>query len=209
MAALTLVTPPASLAALIYDSVLTQLSADVETGESPTPDVPDAQYILALTEAAVMLLDGPSGKLGRCLLSQTWRQTVDHCWPPVIGLTLPPIQSVDAVKYIDGDGVQRTLAPSAYRVTGAGSWLTEIAPAYGQTWPTVRWQAETIEVEFTSGYGTGADDVPAPILQAIRLLVGHLYQNREAVNVGNITGEIPFGVRSLLAPLKVFRGCGA
>ncbi len=209
MAALTLVTPPASLAAALYDSVLAQLSADVDTGESPTPPLPDAEYILALTEAAVALLDGPDGKLGRCLLEQSWRQTVDHCWPPVIGLTLPPLKSVDSVMYIDANGAEQTLSPSLYRVTGAGSWLTEISPACGQSWPSVRWQTEAIWVTFTAGYGTGAEDVPAPLLQAIRLLVGHWYQNREAVNVGNITGEIPLGVRTLLSPYKVFRGCHA
>jgi len=33
---------------------------------------------------------------------------------------------------------------------------------------------------------------------AILLMVGHWYSNREAVNIGNITSEIPLGVESIL-----------
>lgn len=36
------------------------------------------------------------------------------------------------------------------------------------------------------------------IWSAILLLVGHWYSNREAVNVGNITSEIPLGVDNIL-----------
>lgn len=202
--ALTLETPPASLAALMLDSVLDHLSRTVETGESPTPEDPDQNYILALTEAAVALLDGPNGKLGRCLLEQTWTLTLDHCFRPIINIALPPIQSVDSVKYCDDDGALQTLAPSRYRVTGTGSWLAEIAPAHGESWPSVRWQPATIEVAFTAGYGDELADVPAPILQAIRELVGHWFDNRAAVDRTPLV-EIPFGVKTLLAPFRVFR----
>ena len=205
---LTIVTAPASLAALLLDSVVTHIGAEQDLAASPAEPL-DAPYILALTEAAVALLDGPAGKLGRCLLSQTWRLSIDHHFPPIIGLTLPPLQSVQSVKYTDDNGALLTLDAAAYRVTGTGSWLTEIAPAYGTAWPSVRWQREAILVEFVAGYGDGAEDVPPPILQAIRLLVAHWWQNREAVNVGNITSEIPLGVRSLLNPYRVFRGCNA
>ncbi|MDW2745141.1 head-tail connector protein [Atlantibacter subterraneus] len=43
------------------------------------------------------------------------------------------------------------------------------------------------EVLFTSG-----------IWAAMLLLIGHWYANREAVNVGNITSELPLGVEALL-----------
>lgn len=201
---LTLVTPPASLAEMILDSVVTHIGAEYDLGASPVEPL-DAAYILALTEAAVAWLDGPSGQLGRCLLEQTWRLTVDHHFPPVLLLTLPPVISIEALKYADDNGAEQTMDAADYRVTGVGTWLTEIAPAYGLAWPSVRWQRETIKVEFKAGYGDAAEDVPAPILQAIRMIVGHWWQNREAVNVGNITSEIPFGAKQLLSSYRVFR----
>lgn len=54
--------------------------------------------------------------------------------------------------------------------------------------------------------GTGihyAGLVPGGIRAAVLLLVAHLYENREAVNVGNIVNEMPFGVRALLDPESV------
>ncbi len=36
------------------------------------------------------------------------------------------------------------------------------------------------------------------IWAAMLLLIGHWYANREAVNVGNITSELPLGVEALL-----------
>lgn len=201
--ALTLVTAPASLAALMFDSIVDHLALGVETGESPTPDIPDQAYITALAEAAVAMLDGPNGKLGRCLLEQTWKLTVDHAFPPIISIAVPPIQSVDSIKYYDDNGALQTLSPSLYRVTGTGSWLAEIAPAYGEAWPSVRWQPATIEIVFTAGYGDSLDDVPAPILQAIRELVAHFYENRAAVE-RTAFAEVPMGVRTLLAPYRTF-----
>lgn len=43
-----------------------------------------------------------------------------------------------------------------------------------------------------------ADD----ILLALMLLVGHWYENREPVNVGNIVTPFPFGFDSLLEPYR-------
>ncbi len=49
----------------------------------------------------------------------------------------------------------------------------------------------------------GEDDPEPPpvsfrVKQAILLLVGHWYEHREGVNVGNIVSDIPLGVASLL-----------
>lgn len=202
--ALTLVTPPASLAALMHDTLVDHLSLGVDTGESPTPEIEDAEYVRALAEAAVGMVDGPDGELGRCLLNQTWRQTMDHCFPPIVRIVTAPVRDVVSVKYYDEDGILQTLDPAHYRVTGTGSWLTEIAPAYNESWPAVRWQAATVEVTFTAGYGDNLADVPATIIQAVRELVAHFYENRAAVERTQFA-EVPLGVKALLAPFRVFR----
>jgi len=36
------------------------------------------------------------------------------------------------------------------------------------------------------------------------LLVGHWYSNREAVNIGNITSEVPLAVEALLQPYRIY-----
>ena len=54
-------------------------------------------------------------------------------------------------------------------------------------------------MQFVAGYGDEELDMPETTVQAIRLLVGHWYENREAVSsTGAIPKEVPFGVMSLL-----------
>jgi uncharacterized phiE125 gp8 family phage protein len=53
-----------------------------------------------------------------------------------------------------------------------------------------------------AGYG-GSHTVPEPIKQAILLLVGAWFENREAVLTGTIVATLPFAVDALLAPYRV------
>jgi len=46
--------------------------------------------------------------------------------------------------------------------------------------------------------------VPPSLLQAIRLLVAHLYENREASLVSITSQELPFGLMDLIAPYRVW-----
>ncbi|EIC82085.1 head-tail connector protein [Serratia sp. M24T3] len=39
---------------------------------------------------------------------------------------------------------------------------------------------------------------------AMLLLIGHWYENREAVNVGNITSALDFAVIALLQPYRIY-----
>ena len=55
------------------------------------------------------------------------------------------------------------------------------------------------------GYGE-ASAVPRPIRQAILLLIGTMYENRESVLVaqGVTVAQLPFGVDALLMPYRIF-----
>ena len=50
-----------------------------------------------------------------------------------------------------------------------------------------------IRITATCGYAT----TPEPLVQAVRLLVAHFYENRQAAEVGNVR-EIPLGIKSLM-----------
>lgn len=150
--------------------------------------------------------------LRRALITQTWDLLIDNDWPEVcvngvrqnrITLPVPPLQSVTSVQYIDSNGTTQTLASDQY-VVSTKRHEGVIDPAYGATWPSVRDQVDAITVRFVAGYGSSASDVPEPIRQAILLLVGHWYENRETVNIGNITSELPFTCEALLFPFRVF-----
>lgn len=113
-----------------------------------------------------------------------------------IHLDRPPLQSVESITYVGPAGSTVTLDPSKYRVVPGSPGL--VVPAYGLTWPSTRLQPEAVSIIFVSGYG-GAADVPDSTKVAMRLLIGHWYENREAVVTGTIAAELPIAVKALLA----------
>lgn len=152
----------------------------------------------------------------RALMTQTWRLTIDRAWPRVyerdldrwfyrIVLPRPPSQSVSSIQYVDLAGATQTLPADQYtppRKLDTGEWAIE--PAYGVTWPSVRDQLAAITVTFLAGYGNNPGDIPEGLRQAMLLLIGHSFDNREAVNVGNIVNEMPLAVDALLFQHRVF-----
>lgn len=185
---LVLVTPPS---AEIVSLAEAKRHVRVEHGD-------DDALIEGYVAAAVAHLDGASGWLGRALAPQTWR--VEYPAFPEGGIELPlaPLTAVGSVVYRDPIAVDQTLAASAYREFGIGSAAGGgIEPV--STWPATGDGEAAVRVTFTAGHAS----VPTPIKQAILLLVGHWYANRETVNVGNITSELPFTVEALLTPFRV------
>lgn len=176
----------------------------------------DDALIGALITAARQHLDGADGWLGRALMPQTWRLTLD-CFPRGksggrtgwIKLPLPPLISVDSVTYVDTDGATQTLAEASYQLIDGGDWPSCLAPAWNTEWPETRDQPAAVSITFQCGYAgataspvDSATDVPETARAAMKLLIAHWYQNREAVAASGY-GELPLGVCALLLPLRV------
>lgn len=135
---------------------------------------------------------------GRQFVTATWRLSLDRfpCW--MVELPKPTLQSVSAIVYDAADGVATTLSGSTYRVD-ADSEPARITPAYGLIWPVTRWQTSAVRITYVAGYGAAAA-VPLAIRQAMLLLVGHWYANREAVASGTVGTEIALTAQALLTP---------
>ena len=141
--------------------------------------------------------------LQRCLITQTWYQYWDWGFPAVLTLEKNPVQSVTAITYVDGNAATQTVDSSLYTVdTNQKACL--IYPAYQTIWPVPRVYHNAVKVEFIAGYGDAATDVPEPIRNAMLLLIGHLYENREMTAPINIA-EVPFTYKTLLAPYRLVR----
>jgi len=121
-----------------------------------------------------------------------------------IVLPKPPVVSVTHVKYYDNDNTASTFASSNYYVDTISDQARVVLKT-GASWPTVSEtrNANAYEVKYVAGYG-GASDVPEPIVQAIKLLTTHLYENREAVTSLSVN-TIPYTIGALLQPYKVQR----
>jgi uncharacterized phiE125 gp8 family phage protein len=157
--------------------------------------------ITALIEAATRHLDGRDGILNRALVTQDWEYRI-AAFPAcgAIKLPFPPLQSVTAVSYVDAAGAVQTLPSSDY-VVDTATYEGQIRRAFGIAWPATRCEEHAVRVTFKAGYGT-ASAVPAPIKQAMKFMIGHFYENREAVGEAAFA-ELPMAVRYLLGPYRV------
>jgi hypothetical protein len=130
---------------------------------------------------------------------------------PQLDIELPrPPFSVDiegvtlSITYIPADGGSSvTLSPSEYR-TDQSSTPGVLRPLYGKTWPSHLVDQNSVVVT----YAAGPNDLTTPsnlnmaaVQAAIKMLVGHLWSNRDA-STETALSEVPFGVKALLDTVR-------
>lgn len=128
--------------------------------------------IEAYAAAAVAYLDGWSGVLGRCIMPQIWRISA------TVGDVVLPMPNATSI--------------SAAYVAGA----TDLTPTATPSGPCVA-ITEDCDITFTCG-------LPANLLslakQAVKLLVGHWYESREAA--GDAMHETPMALDAIVAAIR-------
>lgn len=137
---------------------------------------------------------------GLALATSSWTMTLDEFPADPIALPREPVQSVTAVRYYNTSGVLTTWSSAEYEVD-LYSMPPRLRPRDGYSWPGLKSVLGAVQVEFVAGY-SGPQTVPQPLLQAMRLLVGHFYENREASVIGTSAVALPFAVDALLAPYR-------
>jgi uncharacterized phiE125 gp8 family phage protein len=186
--ALVLTTAPLTEPVSLDDAKL-HLRVDIDT---------DDTLINALIIAARQHIENV---LNRSLITQTWDLWLDE-FPgdDYIELPKPPLSSVSSLKYYDTSDTVATWAAANYFVD-TKSEPGRLCLAYGITWPTTTLRDfNGVDITFVAGYGA-ATAVPKPIKQAMLLLIGHLYEHREAVTTGQIT-TVPMAVDALIYPYR-------
>lgn len=161
----------------------------------------------------------------RKIAQQQWLLCLDY-WPGIfiddwrptawrygiVRLPFPPLISVDIVQYVQPSVSQQaqpfpltTLDPSMYMVkTSAEPGL--LAPSLYNIWPITHPMAfEAVQITFTCGYAT-KDAVPPGVVQAIKLLTAHFYENREETTEKALK-RIPLGIKALISANEAHECC--
>lgn len=138
---------------------------------------------------------------GRAFAPQTLEMALD-CFPvyedDYIDLDMPPVATITTVKYTDAVGVEQTIPGSSYVLSLYGE-SRRLTPAYNVYWPTTRDIPNAVRIRYVTGYTT----LPKAAKAGLLLLIGHLYENRQAVSTLSLE-EIPMGARSLLDTIKIW-----
>lgn len=139
----------------------------------------------------------------RALATQTWDLYRDW-FSCQMRLPFGNLQSVASIKYFDTEGVEHAVDPSVYHVV---TWEDpgRVVQAYGKSWPSATLRTVGgVVIRFTCGYGTPAA-IPAALKQSMLLRIGHWYDNREQIVVGQgvVVNEIPNGAKALAWPYRI------
>jgi uncharacterized phiE125 gp8 family phage protein len=162
----------------------------------------------------------------RAFFNQTWVRSLDYfplygridatrnpserdSWPygtwywdrVTITLPHPRLVSVTSITYLDSNGDEQALPSSGYNIDTI-STPGRIAPAQGMFWPILQnYVPGSVKITYVAGsYGDGTEvnTCPQTIVQAMLLLMGHWYQNREAASALTMK-TVPMAVDALLS----------
>lgn len=171
-------------------------------------DVTGSQDDTLIDDIVAAAREWIEGETNRALITQTWDLFLDE-FPSsssAIIIPWPPLVSVTTVKYTpDVDSSPTTFSATKYIVDSV-SEPARIVLEKDEVWPTDSLKSVNgVEVRFVAGYGA-ASAVPKRLKHLTRLLVGHWYNNPDAVVTGSITKEIELAVQSLSWGGRTFYG---
>jgi len=137
---------------------------------------------------------------GRSLITQTRVLKLDY-FPISETIELPngKVQSITHVKYYDSDEVEQTLSTADYWTDLTSNIARIVIKNY---WPSVKDRPNAVTITYVCGYGSLATSVPKPIVGAIKMILAHLFENREQNSSVNLH-EVPFGVYEILGPYVI------
>lgn len=186
--ALKIITPPAAVLSL--EQLRRHCKIDPPDAANEADD--DLTAALAAAQAHAQHYTGLS------IGSQTLELALDTF--PDAGIMLPhgPVTSITSVTYVDTAGATQTLSSSLYSLDDYSTpqWLI---PAVDTVWPDRYDAANAVKVRYVAGAAT----TDGAVAQALRLLVGLYYDNRNAADKNTMT-DLPFGVAALLNTVKVY-----
>ena len=171
---LTLLTPPASEPISLAEAKLfLRIDEDDE----------DA-LVVALIAAARTAIEEATN---RSLLSQNWTLTTDHVNAEAqIQLPRGPVATISTISALDAQGNATPLTNNDWVLLAGGRLLLKNTAT-----------GAAFRVQYQAGYAS-ASAVPAPLVQAVRMLCGHLYEDRGAT-------ELPASVAAMIAPFRLLR----
>ncbi len=137
----------------------------------------------------------------RFMVAQTWRIVLDDVTSGDVRLPFSPVRNV-LVRVFDAAGAP-TIAPAqSYSLTAEGG---DTRLRFSSTPPQPGRRTGGVEIDVEAGFAANAQGVPAPLRQAMRLLVARWYENRGDVEADADISRTPAAVAALVAPYRRVR----
>jgi uncharacterized phiE125 gp8 family phage protein len=158
----------------------------------------DDDYITTLINVATSAAENYTNL---AIMEQSWYLDIDS-FPDYFNLLKGTLRvlTINSITYSDADNASQTLASANYFADGSIK-PARIYFAPDATIPSTYDKPNAVSVDFTLGF-TAASQVPAPIKQAVLLMVGTYYETRQTVS-DRTYKEIPQSAEYLLMPYRV------
>ncbi|GGK29839.1 head-tail connector protein [Salinarimonas ramus] len=151
----------------------------------------------ALLRAARLVIEATTRLV---VLEQSWRIALAHVPEDgVVRLPLAPILAVAEVRAYDANGTASVVSAADWRLERRAD------PARIVLAGAALEAADGVEIDLTAGFGASAADAPAPLVQAIRLLAAHWFENRGDGPPPTERASLPLDVAALIAPFRRLR----
>jgi uncharacterized phiE125 gp8 family phage protein len=131
-----------------------------------------------------------SEEIGRVLSAETWTLSFPQHSGDLV-LPIRPVSAITAVAYYDRDDVEQSGDPDDFYLFPHPD-RPVLRPKSDKKWPDVIDREDAISLTVSAGLAS----VPDEILAAIKLLIGHWYENRNAVDAEKM-GETPIAYRHI------------
>jgi uncharacterized phiE125 gp8 family phage protein len=168
------------------------------------PSHPDDALIESLITA---VREDAENYMGTAVVQQTYSAAYDGFDDQALELGIWPVTGVVSVVYTDVNGIPQTLSYSKYILDNYEK-PARLFPK--ETWPQTASTPNSVIVTFSAGHTDGDSPNPYPLPKAIRaamlLMLGHLYENREAVAYANQVVTLPLGAIHLMTPYRIKMG---
>lgn len=144
---------------------------------------------------------------GRALIRQGFQFYPEFVQQRKIYLPRAPLIEVDSVTFFFEDESTQVVDPAAYLVDTAdqpGSILLKKDYDWPEEVTLELREINPVMITYSSGYGDDGSAVPRRIRQAMYLLIGHWWENREDSITAVVIANIPLGVSALLQMERLF-----
>ena len=133
-------------------------------------------------------------------------KTIKRMAFPTNGLNLKtwPVTEVTSITYLDESGNTQEFTDFILDNEARPAVIYPI-----DSWPSAKYQANSVQIDLKAGFTDGLSPNPNPIPEALKqamlLITGHLYANRESVSYGQAY-EVPMGAAYLMNPHRIEMG---
>ena len=174
-----------------------KLDAELEGAEAVHPD--DALVNVFISAAR----EHAENFTGLSLVNRDHSFSLDEFPCAYIDLQVWPVTAITEVSYVDENGDIQLLSGGQYRLDNV-SRPARLYPAEGN-WPKTKSQDNSVTVLFDAGFDE-VIPIPKTLKQAMLLIIGHLYENRQDVIHTARSGgqlELPMGSVFLMTPHRI------